>query len=158
MMTALGAGPIFGINTDRITATYSFALSFGLLALVIGNEALLPRHLNGFDMRWSRRAGIGGAAAVVFLYSAVWFWPSAWRSAFESDVVGKKAALKVFDNAAADRSGYYVFVPNASGPSGAGALIYTRRDELSVGSVRRYERLMNDRAFIESFFEPNTLQ
>src|SRR4029434_4397371 len=100
-------------------------------------------HSSGFHKRWSRRVGIGGAAAVVFLYSAVWLWPSAWRSTFEADVVGKKAALKVFDNAGADRSGYYVFVPNANGPGGAGALIYTRRDEFPVGSARRYERLMN---------------
>ena len=154
MMTALGAGPIFGINT----ATYSFALPLGLLAFVIGNIGLLPRNSSGFDLRWGSRAGIGGVVAVVFLYSAVWLWPSTWRSTFESDVVGKKAALKVLDNAAADRSGYYVFVPNANGPSGAGALIYTTRDASPVGSVRRYERLMNDRAFIESFFEPNALQ
>lgn len=148
MMTALGAGPIFGINTDRITATYSFALPLGLLAFVIGNETSPPHHSNGFDLRWGRRAAAGGTAAVVFFYFAVWFWPSTWRSTFESDVVGKKAALKVLDDAAVDRSGYYV----------GGALIYTKRDEFPVGSVRRYERLMNDRAFIESFFEPNALQ
>ena len=80
-------------------------------------------------MRWGRRAAASGAAAVVFFYFAVWLWPSTWRSTFESDVVGKKAALKVLDDAAVDRSGYYVFVPNADGSRGAGALIYTRRDE-----------------------------
>ena len=58
MMTALGAGPIFGINTDRITATYSFALPLGLLAFVIGNEVSLPRHASDFDMRWGRRVAV----------------------------------------------------------------------------------------------------
>ena len=137
-----------------ITATYSFALPLGLLAFVIGNEPSAPQLSSRFDMRWGRRVTGGGIAALVFFYFAVWIWPSTWRLTFESDVVGKKAALKVLDNAAVDRSGYYVFVPNARGTRGAGALIYTKRDEFPVGSVRRYERLMNDQAFIGSFWSP----
>ena len=66
MMTAIGAGPIFGINTDRITATYSFALPLGLLAFVIGNEASPPRHSSALRYalgssssgRWGRCRGV----------------------------------------------------------------------------------------------------
>lgn len=157
MMTAIGVGPLFGINTDRITATYSFALPLALLALVLGNEAPRVPHSDRFDSHWGDRAAVGGAAAIAFLYAAVWVWPSTWRSTFESEVVGKKAALKVLDSAAVDRSGYYAFMPNMGSAQGAGVLVYTKRDEFPVGSVRHYQRFLNDQFFVGSFLEPNAM-
>ena len=66
MMTAIGASPHFGINTGRITATYSFALPLALLAFVLGPSEQLRQFVAGsFDGRQASRVAV--TVLVLFL-------------------------------------------------------------------------------------------
>ena len=124
-ITAIGASPHFGINTGRITAIYSFALPLALLAFVLGPSEQLRQFVAGsFDARRAGRVAVTACGLILVMSIQRCGCGHRRGSWFEADVNGKKAARKVFDDAALSRSGYYVFVPNVDGRSGAGVLVY----------------------------------
>ena len=156
MMTLFGATLVNGINTDRAISTFSFALPLGLLVAVMAVDTdrsffalkipkifrQIPSAISGF--------------AFVALYLGVWFLPFSWRSRYFSEDHTNNVALKIFDDPAVDRSGYYLLRKTIYGTMRPYP-VYTVRDDFAIGTTRRFESLATDAVENETFRRPNRI-
>jgi hypothetical protein len=150
-LTLLGATFLYGNNYERYVSTFSFALSLGLMMTLLQyNSECLSIRLK--TPKWARSVPSAMPVLVLLtLYLTVWVWPSSWRSTFLDEVKGRKAALKILDDAGTNRSGYFLLVDGGYLP------VYTLRDSIPLGRVRSYTGLARSETFKESFIHPNEL-
>ncbi len=156
MMSIFGATLINGINTDRAISTFSFALPLGLLASVMAFDT--DRSYFALNIPRVARQIPSAIAGFTFvaLYLGVWFVPFSWRSKYFSEDHRSNVALKIFDDPAVNRSGYYLLKKNIYGTTRAYP-VYTVRDDLAIGATRRFESLATDAVESKTFREPNRL-
>ena len=156
MMTLFGATLINGINTDRAISTFSFALPLGLLMTAMAVDAdrwyLALKTPKVFRQIPSAIASF----AFVVLYLGVWLLPFSWRSRYFSEDHTSSVALKIFDDPSVDRSGYYLLKNTLRGTMQPYP-VYTVRDDLAIGTTRRFEGLATDAVESKTFRQPNRL-
>jgi hypothetical protein len=131
---------------DRIQSTFSFTLYLGTALLIMDACA---RH--GSELEATRPAAPLLACTVLvsilFLYVGNFLAPSELRNTYRQDVYARQVAIKISDDARLDRSLYY---------TGDLQIIYTRHDQLPVGTVRNYRKLASeDSVGNASFLTPN---
>lgn len=132
-------------DTDRYVTTFSFTLPIGLALLIIETRVTnKPLPQSGSAVNAVAFALI---AALAFLYLGSFLLTSDLRTVYTTQVYGRAGtALKISDDARIDRSLYY---------TGDRQLIYTRYDGAPIGSVRRYQHLLNRQSANNSFLAPN---
>lgn len=130
--------------TDRIAFTYSYLLPFGIALAFASTPG--PQAVIASPCVTLRIGAQGTIAVLIALYTAVFWFPSELRSVFEREVKGRKAALKITEDADLDRSLYF---------TGSGELVYTPGDGHRVGSARTFSGFVSDSMGNESFLRPN---
>ncbi|MCX7114109.1 MAG: hypothetical protein NTX45_29375 [Proteobacteria bacterium] len=138
---------LIGLVYDRLQCTFSFMLYLGTALLITdtynkhNSNAEAPKK-SGVPLAW---AILG---AVVFLYVGNFVFPSKLRQTYLSEVYGQPmSAIKLSDDVRIDRSLYF---------TGDRVLIYTRHDQLPIGTTRRYRKLaLESIAWNASFLQPN---
>jgi len=131
---------------DRLQSTFSFTLYLGTALLIMDARAQ-----HGTEVEAARPAAAllpcAVLVSILFLYAGNFLAPSELRSTYRQEVYGRRAAIKISDDASLDRSLYY---------SGDRQLIYTRHDQLAVGAVRNYRKLaLEENVGNASFLKPN---
>jgi hypothetical protein len=130
---------------DRFIYTFGFTLVLGIALLAHDGDPGLASPRPGAST--GRILAPGIAAAVVFLYAGSFVISGQLRETYLREVHGREdAAIKLSGDKSVDRSLYYAWKPR---------LIYTRHDDLPVGSVRKFRALANDHVGNRSFAVPN---
>jgi hypothetical protein len=137
---------LFGLYfVDRLQSTFSFTLYLGTILLIMD---VSTQHAS--DAVAAKPAALLSYAvliSIVFLYVGNFLLPSELRNTYRQNVYGRKAAIKISDDVRLDRSLYY---------SGDRQIIYTRHDQLAVGTVRNYRKLaLEESVGNASFLKPN---
>ncbi|HZP85909.1 MAG TPA: hypothetical protein VFB54_03755 [Burkholderiales bacterium] len=134
---------------DRLVATFSFTLYVGVALLVLDRPPSPALATPPAGTRSWQAVAVVLIAAMAFLYLGNHILPSELRTRYRNDVEAKPGvALKISDDPRIDRSLYY---------TGHRQIIYTRHDDLPVGSIRRYRQLLNGESANGSFVKPNAL-
>jgi len=147
-LVAYACGTLFltllGVQSDRYEATFAFLLYLGVALLALEPTRPISASRARPVLTYTAAAAMACAA---FLYMGQALLPSSLRTTYQHLVQGRTAALKIADDGRLDRSLYY---------TGAHELVYTRRDDRAVGTVRPFRSLMQPGVIEnESFRNPN---
>jgi hypothetical protein len=131
---------------DRLINTFAFTLVLGIGLLAMGD-----RHPTGEAQPAARPALLGVTAlTLVFLYAGAFILPATLRDTYLREVYKREGmAVKIGDDPRIDRSLYYPYLRQ---------FIYTRHDDLPLGTVRSYRDTVNNRSGNVSFTSPNAFR
>lgn len=136
-LVAIGLG-----EYARLSGTCAFLLPLAVTMLRVpaADECGVPSTTE------TMAAAVAARLLLVVQYSAVFWWPSPWRTQFSDSTDGHRVAIGLSEDTALNRSLYLM---------GDRILVYTRSHGFPLGRLRTYSsRRYSDRAWNRSFLEP----